>query len=64
MKETALFGVNIHAVVHDAKESVPAIRKMFDDALVRGYTVKKIMPSLEDVFVSSIETYDEEHKEK
>ena len=62
VKETALFGVNIHAVVYESKKAISAIKKMFDDAGVSGYTVKKIMPSLEDVFVSSIETYDEEHK--
>jgi len=62
VKETALFGVNIHAVVYESGKAISAIKKMFDEAGVRGYAVKKIMPSLEDVFVSSIETYDEEHK--
>lgn len=64
VKETALFGVNIHAVVYDARKVSAAIKDIFDRAGARGYSVKKIMPSLEDVFVSSIETYDAEHKQE
>jgi len=59
VKETALFGAGIHAVVDDAEQVGPRVRALFDGARVTGYTVRKIMPSLEDVFVSLIETYDE-----
>ncbi|MBP7055240.1 MAG: ABC transporter ATP-binding protein [Candidatus Omnitrophica bacterium] len=62
VKETALFGVNIHAVVYDAAKSIAAINALFTAAGLNKFEVRKIMPSLEDVFVSSIETYDEEHK--
>ena len=59
VKETALFGAGIHAVVDDAEQVGPRIGALFDGANVTSYTVQKIMPSLEDVFVSLIETYDE-----
>ncbi|HPM42777.1 MAG TPA: ABC transporter ATP-binding protein [Candidatus Omnitrophota bacterium] len=62
VKETALFGVNIHAVVYDAAKSIADINALFTAAGLKKFEVRKIMPSLEDVFVSSIETYDEEHK--
>jgi ABC-2 type transport system ATP-binding protein len=64
VKETALFGVNIHAVVHEAKQAQEAIKNIFEKDGIRQYSINKIMPSLEDVFVSLIENYDEEHKAK
>jgi ABC-2 type transport system ATP-binding protein len=63
VKETALFGAGIHAVVEDAEQAAPRLRALFDRANVTGYTVRAITPSLEDVFVSLIETYDEENGE-
>ncbi len=64
VKETALFGVNIHAVVYDSAKSIAAIKALFEGAGLGKFSVRKIMPSLEDVFVSSIDTYDEEDKDK
>jgi len=61
VKDTALFGINIHAAVSDARKVTGEIKKLFDGADMKGCRVKKIMPSLEDVFVSSIEAYDREH---
>jgi len=61
VKEVALFSTVLHAVIEDAGSAVPAIETLFKDAGITGYTLKKIEPSLEDVFVSSIETYDKEH---
>jgi len=61
VKETALFSASIHALVQDSKTAIPAIKKLFDGKGVKNYEVKKIRPSLEDVFVSSIEAYDKEH---
>jgi ABC-2 type transport system ATP-binding protein len=63
IREAALFGINIHAVADDAKEAQEAVKAMFEKAGVRDYSVNRIIPSLEDVFVSSIETYDKEHKQ-
>jgi len=58
VKETALFGANIHAVTLDATKADLAIRKLLDADCQKDYTLRKIMPSLEDVFVSLIENYD------
>ena len=63
VKETALFGASIHAVVENSKTAIPAIKKMFDVQGLKNYKINKIKPSLEDVFVSSIEAYDKEHSE-
>jgi ABC-2 type transport system ATP-binding protein len=64
VKEVALFGVNIHALVHEAQKAEAAIKGIFAKDGANGYSIKKIMPSLEDVFVSLIESYDREHKDK
>lgn len=62
IKEVAMFGAHIHAVVESAAAAKPAIEKFFRDEGAKGYKVEKIMPSLEDVFVSSIENYDKTHE--
>lgn len=64
VKESALFGVNIHAVVSQAQKAVQEITNLLEQGKVSGYCVKKIKASLEDVFVSLIENYDAQHKEK
>jgi len=61
VKETALFGTGIHATTLDSKEAIHAIEKLFKEKDVKDYSVKKIDPSLEDVFVALIEDYDREH---
>ncbi|MEI6634479.1 MAG: ABC transporter ATP-binding protein [Chlamydiota bacterium] len=63
VRETALFGSCIHAVADDAEAAAPRVRALFDAAGIKGYEVRKIIPSLEDVFVSLIESYDEEKGE-
>ncbi|MDP2913809.1 MAG: ABC transporter ATP-binding protein [Candidatus Omnitrophota bacterium] len=62
VKEAALFGAAIHAVVYDSSKTVPAIKKALRTEKAGDFTVNKIVPSLEDVFVSQIENYDREHK--
>lgn len=66
IKETALFGINIHAVAYDAQKAVLDLKRLFDSQGqgLSGYSINKIKASLEDVFVSLIEDYDAEHKEK
>ncbi|MBM3244364.1 MAG: ABC transporter ATP-binding protein [Candidatus Omnitrophica bacterium] len=64
IKETALFGVNIHAVVYEANKASEALKDFFAKKGITGYSVNKIKASLEDVFVSLIENYDAEHKGK
>lgn len=64
VKESALFSTRIHAVVEDAETVISAIRQMFAAGGLTDYDIRKIMPTLEDVFVSSIEAYDKEHPVK
>lgn len=64
VKESALFSTKIHAVVEDSRVVVPAIKEIFAEGALKDYDIRKIMPSLEDVFVSSIEAYDKEHPSK
>ena len=53
--ETAMFGSVLHATVRDAGDAIPLIRKMLGEAKVTVRRVDKIVPSLEDVFVTLIE---------
>ncbi|MFH0764033.1 MAG: ABC transporter ATP-binding protein [Candidatus Omnitrophota bacterium] len=64
VKEAALFGSNIHAVVYSSSRAIPAIKKFLKEQKAGDFTVNKILPSLEDVFVSSIENYDKEEPKK
>jgi len=58
VKEVALFGTAIHAVVDDARQIEVLIKDFFKKENVDNYAVNKIQPSLEDVFVSLIESFD------
>jgi ABC-2 type transport system ATP-binding protein len=64
VKDAALFGANIHVVVYDSQKAIPAITKFLKEESAGSFAVKKILPSLEDVFVSSIEEYDKSQSEK
>ena len=64
VKEAALFGTGIHAIVEDSVKAIPGIEKLFKEKGIKDYSIKKIVPSLEDVFVSSIEDYDRDHPAK
>ena len=61
--EASLFGTAIHAVVSDAASAVPVIRQFFEQQNVKDFKVAEIAPSLEDVFVSLIESYDKQEKQ-
>jgi ABC-2 type transport system ATP-binding protein len=54
--ETAVFGSLLHATVKDSKAAVPLIYKTLGDQNITVRRVDKIVPSLEDVFVTLIET--------
>ncbi len=58
VKEIALFGTNLHAIVSDAKSSEKAIRALLLNSGAAEFSILKIKPSLEDVFISLIEAYD------
>ena len=64
VKEAALFGANIHMVAYDSVKAVHAIKDFLTKEKVKEFTVEKILPSLEDVFVSSIENYDRTESKK
>jgi ABC-2 type transport system ATP-binding protein len=58
VKEVALFGKGLHVVAEDAEATAETVRSFLKE---RGYEierVEKIVPSLEDVFVSLIEARD------
>ena len=53
--ETAVFGSLLHATVENAKVAVPRIWKILEEANTTVRRIEKIVPSLEDVFVTLIE---------
>ena len=55
---------NIHAVVYDSSKAIPAINGFLKKENPGDFVVNKIPPSLEDVFVSLIENYDQTESEK
>lgn len=58
VKEVALFGRALHVVVDDQGEAAAAIRTSLENKGYRVERVERILPSLEDVFVSLIEAKD------
>jgi ABC-2 type transport system ATP-binding protein len=61
VKEVALFGVALHAVVKDAAGASAHLEEVFSQAGVKDFKIEEIQASLEDVFVSLIESYDREN---
>lgn len=53
--EAAIFGSLLHATVDNLEKAVPEIKRVLKEADINAYRVERIMPSLEDVFVSLIE---------
>jgi ABC-2 type transport system ATP-binding protein len=53
--ETAIFGSLLHATVDDAKLAIPQIKRILTDSNIIVNRIEKIVPSLEDVFVTLIE---------
>jgi ABC-2 type transport system ATP-binding protein len=53
--ETAVFGSLLHATVENAKVKIPLIWKVLTEAHIHVRRIDKIVPSLEDVFVTLIE---------
>ncbi len=53
--ENAIFGSALHATVDDAGIAAPEIRRTLESAGISVRRVEKIVPSLEDVFVTLIE---------
>jgi ABC-2 type transport system ATP-binding protein len=62
VKEVALFGRGLHLVVDDFQKVKPALEESLSKLNIPAQSLKKIEPSLEDVFVSLIE--ERERREK
>jgi ABC-2 type transport system ATP-binding protein len=54
-REAALFGSVLHVVVRHAGADAPAVRAALEGAGIGVLRIEKILPSLEDVFVSLVE---------
>jgi ABC-2 type transport system ATP-binding protein len=60
VKEVALFGRGLHVVTDAPDRAATAIRARLDEVGIAADSVERIVPSLEDVFVSLIEARDRE----
>jgi ABC-2 type transport system ATP-binding protein len=58
IKDVALFGAGLHVVTPDAASTEKSIRQHLTVRGLTGYSLEKIMPGMEDVFISLIETDD------
>jgi ABC-2 type transport system ATP-binding protein len=58
VKEVALFGKGLHAVTSDADQASTAIQAALASAQIPLVRVERIVPTMEDVFVSLIEAKD------
>lgn len=58
IKDVALFGKGLHIVAEDGEAAASAVRRFLGERGYRIVRVEKIIPSLEDVFVSLIEARD------
>ena len=58
VREAALFGDALHAVVDDAAAARPALERYLSSAGCDVASIQQVAPSLEDVFVSLIEAED------
>jgi ABC-2 type transport system ATP-binding protein len=58
IKEVALFGKGLHVVVEETERAVPKISDLLNRKGYEATRVERIVPSLEDVFVSLIEARD------
>jgi ABC-2 type transport system ATP-binding protein len=58
VKEVALFGKGLHVVAVNGDAVIPLVRARLEELGFKPQRVEKIVPSLEDVFVSLIEARD------
>lgn len=58
VKEAAMFGRGLHVVAIDGARASADVRQLLDSGGYRVERIEKIVPSLEDVFVSLIEARD------
>ena len=53
--EAAIFGSLLHATVENAEKGIPEVRSVLESSGISVSRIEKIIPSLEDVFVTLIE---------
>jgi ABC-2 type transport system ATP-binding protein len=53
--QAAIFGSTLHVIVENAVTALPEIKEIFKESGIPSGSIKKIIPSLEDVFVKLIE---------
>jgi len=53
--DVILHGTNLHVQVEDSAQAMPEITRVLNEKNIPIYSIKRIMPELEDVFVSLIE---------
>ncbi len=58
VKHAALFGRGLHVVAERADDAIPAITARLKELNLPVNRIEQILPSLEDVFVSQIESHD------
>jgi ABC-2 type transport system ATP-binding protein len=56
LDEVALYGVQIHAVVSDPEQSKKILRETLEKEGIEVIAIEAIAPTLEDVFISSVNT--------
>ena len=59
IRDVSLFGAGLHVVTLDAGAAERTIRQKFKDMGLAAYTIEKILPGMEDVFISLIEQDDQ-----
>ncbi len=58
VRDASLFGAGLHVVTMDTVLAERGIRRKFQDLGITGYKIEKILPGMEDVFISLIEEND------
>ena len=58
IRDAVLFGAGLHLVAPDGPAGEAAVHRLLADRNSTGITVERIMPSMEDVFISLIEEVD------
>lgn len=58
VQDVALFGAGLHVVTRDAVLAQQSICQRLADLGITAYTIEKILPGMEDVFISLIEADD------
>ena len=62
VRDVSLFGAGLHVVTMDAALVQKEICRRLEDIGITGYKIERIMPGMEDVFISLIESDDKIHE--